>query len=320
MSGATFQIFEGDAKTLSRMIPADSIDAVITSPPYWGLRRYGGEEGMIGLEPEFATYVGRLVEIFREIRRALAPAGSLWLNLGDLYAGRGGMKHAPEPGGGPRVKTGGERVEERGKVNLPPGCLVGLPWRVAFALVDDGWILRQSIVWAKPSPMPESVKNRCTRSHEMLFHFAKAPGYYWDHAAMQEPATTDPDRTTRNRRDVWTIGPKRYAEAHFAVFPPDLVRPCIRATVPPDGLVLDPFAGAGTTLVVALEEGRHSIGFEINPEYIKLATERIEKRRAELATGYAAGEIGERIARNIEPHDTGAALDFDPPDIKEGTA
>ena len=325
MTQPAAQLFTGDAKSLAKIIPAGSLDAIVTSPPYWGLRKYGGEAGMIGLEPLFVDYVAHLVALFRELRRALTSAGSLWLNLGDLYSGSGGMRHAPEPGDRRRVKTGSERVESRGSVNLPPGCLVGLPWRVAFALVDDGWILRQSIVWAKPNPMPESVRNRCTRAHEFLFHFVKAPGYYWNHAAAQEPATCrrKPGRkirdtrethgtgggnaginhlmaryhiegqpATRNPRDVWILPQTPYKGGHFATYPPDLVRPCIRATVPPEGLVLDPFAGAGTTLVVALEEGRHSIGFEINPEYIKIAAERIEKRRADLAHSSAAiGEV-----------------------------
>lgn len=357
MTGATFQIFEGDAKALARMIPSDSIDAVITSPPYWGLRDYG-HAGQIGLEDTPEAYVARMVEVFREIKRALRDDGTLWLNLGDSYAGSYGAQGRQGVGGivasrsacvERQIAASVKREARRGSIPEGSGLknkdLVGIPWRVAFALQADGWYLRQDIIWYKPNPMPESCRDRCTKAHEYIFLMSKSPRYYWNREEMQVPAVATKsgnkarkDATgrgcptsgvdgnvpwegmTANRRSVWTVTTKPFKGAHFATFPPDLVRPCIRAACPPEGLVLDPFAGAGTTLVVALEEGRHSIGFEINPEYVKLAAERIEKRRAELAAGYAAGEITARVERDIEPHDTGAALDFDPPESKEGAA
>lgn len=315
----------------ARSLDTDSIDGIVTSPPYWGLRSYGGEPGMIGLEPTFSSHLARLIELFRELRRVLKSSGSLWVNYGDAYSGGGitqdnrrpkkssmpdpksinrGMRLAPEPGGGPRSKTGDERNVERKATDLPSGCLLGMAWRLALALVDDGWILRQDIIWHKPNPMPESVRNRCTRSHEYLFHFVKRMGYYWNHEVMREPVVT-PERygnrpsvkrgefngkteeipgrnafravgDTRNRRDVWSIVPNKFPGAHFATFPPELIRPAILASCPPGGLVVDPFAGAGTVGLVCAEEGRRFVGFEINAGYCEMARKRFENVQQKL--------------------------------------
>lgn len=298
------RIITGDALAALSGLPDQSVNCCVTSPPYWGLRDYG-QEGQIGLEETPEAYVARLVEVFREVRRVLKDDGTLWLNLGDSYAGSGKGAwdrtdvqkevYVPKP-----------RGREASMPKVPPGLkskdLVGIPWRVAFALQADGWYLRQDIIWHKPNPMPESVRDRCTKAHEYLFLLSKSPRYYFDHDEMLEEADranhraspgvrrTPPgsaDHTgfrngrhyeTRNKRDVWSVPVQPFNEAHFATFPPDLIRPCVRAGCPAGGLVLDPFAGAGTTGLVALEEGRDFLGIELNPEYVGL----IEKRLAPL--------------------------------------
>ena len=281
-------------------------------------------DGQIGLEETPEAYVSRLVEVFREVRRVLKDDGTLWLNLGDSYA-TGGGKVGTCPGGGKQGEKwagyrGGHDKDPKAAgvgpmtqpnrmpiAGLKPKDLVGIPWRVAFALQADGWYLRQDIIWHKPNPMPESVRDRCTKAHEYIFLLSKSPRYYFDQDEMTEepvyPPGTRKDvpkggfnskyagdvarkgdesfraiRERRNRRDVWTVATKPYKEAHFATFPPDLIRPCVRAGCPAGGTVLDPFAGAGTTGLVALEEGRDFLGIELNPEYVGL----IEKRLAPL--------------------------------------
>lgn len=285
-----------------RQLPDQSVHTIVTSPPYWGLRDYG-IEGQIGLEETPGEYVERLVEIFREARRVLRDDGTLWLNLGDSYNGSGGAGGDYAAGG---LGEGQPRYPGRSVGALKPKDLVGIPWRVAFALQADGWWLRSDIIWAKPNPMPESVRDRPTKAHEYIFMLAKSQRYYYDQDAIREPHSGDwgnprpnpgyyvpgskgPKGTSgrgyktlhighpkgRNKRTVWTVPTKPFKGAHFAVFPPDLIRPCILAGCPPGGIVLDPFFGSGTVGVVARQEGRHYIGIELNPGYAQLAKERI---------------------------------------------
>lgn len=341
-----WEIFAGDCRdSVNLLIPSKSVQCCVTSPPYFGLRDYG-MEGQIGLEPTPQEYVARLVYVFRAVRDVLRDDGVLWLNLGDSYARSGGKQ-----GGGNREMLHLEGKQKR-MLTPPNGTkhkdLLGIPWRVAFALQADGWYLRQDIIWHKPNPMPESVTDRCTKAHEYLFLLSKSPRYYWDLEAMKEPATGElpgnkkhkhtaaydagdstartkaglvayaqrqrskrdsfkreaskraevhpgqsvgthrPDRAesdfdtgTRNRRSVWTVATKPYRGAHFAVFPPTLIEPCVLASSRPGDVVLDPFAGSGTTGAVAVGHGRRFIGCELNPSYIALAEERIGKSLSE---------------------------------------
>lgn len=316
LGGAT--LLTGDALDVLATLPEQSIQTCITSPPYFGLRDYG-HDGQIGLEQTPDEYVAKLVQVFREVRRVLADDGTVWLNLGDSYAAQRGGTHQPAEtlAGGKGGKTDtGERVN-RGRhdgtnptrnasaIGLKHKDLIGIPWRVAFALQADGWYLRQDIIWAKPNPMPESVRDRCTKAHEYIFILAKSARYYYDAEAIAEPARypngsgnaagnryikaaeTDPKmrtkaglaeigaRDTRNKRSVWTVTTKPYKAAHFATFPPDLIEPCILAGCPEGGTVLDPFSGSGTTGQVALEQGRKYLGIELNPKYQGLAVSRI---------------------------------------------
>jgi DNA modification methylase len=298
----------------------ESVHCVVTSPPYWGLRDYG-VSGQLGLEPTPDEYVAKMVEVFREVRRVLQADGTLWLNLGDCYA-TGAGKVGTEPGGGAQgERWRGGHEGKHGTVGpmtqpnrmpiegLKPKDLVGMPWRVAFALQADGWYLRSDIIWAKPNPMPESVRDRPTKAHEYVFLLTKSPRYFYDSEAVAEVSEggfmrdgfRGGDGTrytnnrsfdnsadaiagggaieggpTRNRRTVWTITTKPYPDAHFATFPPELPEICIKAGCPEGGVVLDPFAGSGTTLMVALRLGRDAIGIELNPEYVKLAEGRID--------------------------------------------
>jgi site-specific DNA-methyltransferase (adenine-specific) len=283
----TYKIITGDCLTMLKEMESKSVQCCITSPPYWGLRDYG-VEGQLGLEKTPEEYVERLADIFWEVKRVLRDDGTLWLNLGDSYGGvkgRGDQARANDV-----YRNSGTRAKD----------LVGIPWRVAFALQADGWYLRQDIIWAKPSPMPESVRDRCTKAHEYVFLLSKEKKYYFDHEVIKEPAISKPhkfgwkktphekgirqiDRSDviaspdgkRNRRSVWTISTKPYKAAHFATFPPDLVEPCVLAGCPEGGVVLDPFAGSGTVLGVAEKYGRDSIGIELNPEYCKLIEDRV---------------------------------------------
>lgn len=302
----TVEILTGDCiDQMLFFVPDKSVRCCVTSPPYFGLRDYG-HAGQIGHEPTVDDYVAKMVEVFRQVREVLTDDGTLWLNLGDSYAGTGDV--------------------------------IGIPWRVAFALQADGWYLRQDIVWAKPNPMPESVRNRCTKAHEYIFLLAKSKRYHCNMRAIQEPLAsssikrlaqdidnqagsdrvpgkkngkmkavyTKPytgqstkdyaaggaqdasatkarivDRilsgeiTGRNKRSVWTVTTKPFKGAHFATFPPDLIEPCILAGSEPGDTVLDPFGGAGTTAVVAKKHGRNAVLCELNPEYVALAEQRI---------------------------------------------
>lgn len=287
-------IHTGDALKVLRTLSADSVNCCITSPPYWGLRDYG-VVGQLGLEKTPDEYVSKVNDIFREVRRVLRADGTLWLNIGDSYAG-GKMKDSTKPD---LMWSNRNRVQER---LVPPGMkakdLIGVPWRVAFALRSDGWYLRQDIIWSKPNPMPEGVTDRCTRAHEYIFLLSKRERYYYDCERIAEDAVrageapggnrkvdasrNDADRDmsvvvgeTRNKRSVWTVSTKPYNEAHFATFPPKLIEPCILAGCPEGGTVLDPFSGAGTTGLVASRLGRNYIGIELNPAYVDMSKRRL---------------------------------------------
>lgn len=294
-------ILVGDVRQRLSELEAGSVRTCVTSPPYWGLRDYG-EAGQLGLEETPETYVENMVKVFREVWRVLADDGTLWLNLGDSYYNNFG-------GGSATMTTGNaEAVKQRGRHNLPKHALikqkdlVGIPWRVAFALQADGWYLRSDIIWAKPNPMPESVTDRPTKSHEYLFLLTKSPRYYYNHKAIREPSVTGawgsmppigglkhvegndnntysgntpPSDGLRNKRDVWAIATKPFKGAHFAVMPEALVDPCILAGSEEGDTVLDPFTGSGTVAVVANRHGRNFVGTELNPAYAEIARERI---------------------------------------------
>lgn len=309
-SDATLTLLHGDAVEQMRSLPDTSVDCVVTSPPYYGLRDYGGLAGQVGLEDTPAEYVARLVEVFREARRVLADDGTLWVNLGDSYA-------YPPGSSGKQGRTG-QRADRtftadqvRGTRSVPPKNLLGVPWRVAFALQDDGWVLRSEIIWAKRNIMPESVTDRVTRAHEQVFMLTKGPKYFYDAEAIREDSDPEqeqhnqryareytkhtrraaetgqpgnvnnigihsrPGRGGRNARSVWTISSTPLKEAHFATFPVELPRRCIAAGCKPDGTVLDPFSGAGTTAIAAQQLGRRAIGIDLNPAYHDIALRRM---------------------------------------------
>jgi DNA modification methylase len=297
------RVIFGDCRETLRTLADESVQCCVTSPPYFGLRDYG-HPGQIGLEKTHATYVGQLVTVFDEVRRVLRHDGVLWLNLGDSYAGSWGAQSRVDGDGGmsaqqvkahPKMTGTGSRMRTPG---LKPKDLIGIPWRVAFALQTAGWYLRQDIIWHKPNPMPESVTDRCTKAHEYLFLLTKSERYFFDHVAIQEPETMKPqNRLTprkanpdakvhgmpeyrqqeggtgggmRNRRSVWSVNTAPYGGAHFATFPPALIEPCILAGSRTGDVVLDPFMGSGTTAQVAQALGRQWIGCELNTEYAPL--------------------------------------------------
>ena len=300
------RIINADVMDGLAQLDDESVQCVVTSPPYWGLRDYG-VDGQIGLEATPEEYISRMVAVFAEVRRALRGDGVLWLNLGDSY-------NAYNGGAGPSSKLSKTQSAERPKLatgyglntkTLKPKDMIGIPWRVALALQADGWYLRSDIIWHKPNPMPESVTDRPTKSHEYVFLMTKSARYFWDADAVAESShypgdnralrtdtrksvdvmcmdggsrfrTGNPAGKTRNIRTVWTIPTESYAAAHFATFPTALAERCIRAGSAAGDTVLDPFAGSGTTLQVARGLGRNAIGIELNPEYCKL----IEKRCA----------------------------------------
>lgn len=282
------RIIQGDCRAVLRTLPDESVQCIVTSPPYFGLRDYGDAE-QIGLEQTPEQYVQEIVGVFREARRVLRHDGTLWLNLGDSYAAARGGTHQPAEtlAGGEGGRTAeGERVN-RGRrdgynptrnaaaIGLKHKDLIGIPWRVALALQADGWYLRQDVIWHKPNPMPESVTDRFTKAHEYVFLLSKSERYYFDHEAVQEPATGA--RGVRNKRSVWTVATKPFPGAHFATFPPELIRPCVLAGSGPGDVVLDPFSGSGTTGEVALLAQRKYLGIEVNPVYVAMATERLQR-------------------------------------------
>jgi site-specific DNA-methyltransferase (cytosine-N4-specific) len=274
------QILGGDAAGVLARLPAGSCRCCVTSPPYWGLRDYG-VPGQIGSEEEPAEYVRRLVEVFAGVRRVLADDGTLWLNVGDSYTSGNRGYRAPDRKN--PVRAMGYRA--RTPSGLKPKDLVGIPWRLAFALQDDGWYLRSDVVWEKPNCMPESVRDRPTRSHEYLFLFAKSERYLYRSERLREG-------NGRRRRSVWSIPTEPFPGAHFATFPPALVEPCILAGSDPGDRVLDPFFGSGTVGLVARRLGRRYVGIEINPEYVALARARLAAEGGEAGPLPLAGQIG----------------------------
>ena len=334
-------LLNADARAIP--LPDGCVNCVVTSPPYWGLRDYG-VAGQIGLEDSLEGYLAEMVAVFREVRRVLRDDGTLWLNLGDGYAAPG----AGSPGDATRhfhsmaesskarnfgmtLPLGAHRAGRGVDLPFKPKDLMGIPWRVAFALQADGWYLRRDIIWQKSNPMPESVTDRPTTAHEYVFLLAKSERYYYDREAAREPVTGNSHSRgqgvnpksrlfpmgwqwrpgshagpggryqrrprqnesfskaisgmlateSRNLRSVWTIPTRGYAGAHFATFPPALVEPCVRIGCPAGGLVFDPFAGSGTTLLVARQLGRNAIGLDLSAEYIRLARRRLELDRVE---------------------------------------
>ena len=304
----------GDCRETMRRWASEGVkvQTCVTSPPYFGLRDYG-HDGQIGLEQTPEEYIAAMVEVFRCVRDVLSDDGTLWLNIGDSYNAAGRTGHGTRIG----YKQGTNRASAEGHDkcrptvgNLKPKDLIGIPWMLAFALRADGWYLRQDVIWSKPNPMPESVRDRCTKAHEYIFLLSKSERYFYDSEASKEPAvggqtgkaasfkregskreqtipnqgygTHRPDREdvayngeTRNRRSVWTVATRPYKGAHFATFPPALIEPCILAGSRPGDIVLDPFMGSGTTAAVALQQGRQYLGCELNPDYGPLQEERI---------------------------------------------
>ena len=316
------QIIFGDCIEVMNKLISDGIrvQTCITSPPYFGLRDYG-VDGQIGLEETPQAYVYKMVEVFRCVRDLLADDGTLWLNLGDSYASYRDGKAKPDTTRGNSIGTlvpKGLASNRKSSTFINSGIkhkdLIGIPWRVALALQADGWYLRQDIIWAKPNPMPESVMDRCTKSHEYIFLMSKNPQYYFDNEAIKEPTKSesriarfggnkygdsdDPKHAsgndyiytgTRNKRSVWTQCTKPYKGAHFATFPTQLIEPCVLAGSRINDIVFDPFMGSGTTAEVAIKNGREYLGCELNPEYEKLQKERISNALADLVIKNALG-------------------------------
>ena len=304
-------ILQGDALEVLKSLPDETVQCCITSPPYYGLRDYGAA-GQIGLEASPEEFVAKLVETFREVRRVLKSDGVCFVNLGDSYAGGAGRwggsnglseKQATNDGSLTQIPVARKWHHE----TIKPKDLIGIPWRFAFAAQDDGWYLRQDIIWHKPNPMPESVKDRCTKAHEYIFMLTKSPKYYFNNEAIKEPAISagqkrgggkkyssdeagesfgrkegqrldqygvSPDY--KNKRSVWTVATKSYKEAHFATYPESLVEPMLLAGSRKGDIILDPFNGAATTGLVALRNQRRYIGVELNPEYIALSERRLK--------------------------------------------
>jgi len=329
----TVAIHTGDCRDVLRKLPAESVHCCVTSPPYYGLRDYGVEptkwpavqlstlpglpslqvpamKCCLGMEPDPWAFVGHLVQVFREVRRVLRDDGTLWLNIGDSYAANRGSQ--PADLGSNSTLSGCARAADGHGRKVPDGYkpkdLIGIPWMLAFALRADGWYLRQEIIWNKRNPMPESVRDRCTKAHESLFLLSKSPRYYFDAAAIVEesveprgPGNIRPvralpgeretgdnanvrgslhkigARAVRNKRSVWSVATQPFSEAHFATFPVALIEPCILAGSPAGGVVLDPFGGAGTTGVAAENLGRDSLLIELNPQYADIAARRTQQ-------------------------------------------
>jgi len=260
-------ILEGDSLDILRLIPSNSIQCVITSPPYWGLRDYN-IHGQIGLEPSLQEYINHLVAIFNEIKRILRDDGTLWLNIGDGYTSGNRGYRASDKKNPARAMT----IRPNTPEGLKPKDLQGIPWRLVFALQDDGWYLRSDIIWNKPNAMPESVKDRPTRSHEYLFMLTKSEQYYYNYEASKEIGLNG---SYRNRRTVWNINTQSFQEAHFATFPSKLVEPCIFISSRPGDFILDPFFGSGTVGVVCVQNNRQYVGIELNQEYVEIAANRL---------------------------------------------
>jgi DNA modification methylase len=296
----------GDCRETMRKWASQGVKAqtCVTSPPYYGLRDYG-HEGQIGLEETPEEYIKAMVEVFQCVWDVLEDDGTLWLNIGDSYAGNNSRASNNGRAGFGNAR---EKVVNRTGEGLKTKDLIGIPWMLAFALRADGWFLRQDIIWHKPNPMPESVQDRCTKAHEYIFLMSKSQKYYYDHEAIKEPVKEDWGTRDRangkyhnegtglqphsgleksyemaNKRSVWSVPVKPYTGAHFAVFPSELIEPCILAGAPLGGIVLDPFMGSGTTAQVAQDLGRQYIGCELNPEYGKLQKKRTAQKSLDFA-------------------------------------
>ena len=307
----------GDCREIMRRWKEQGIKAqtCVTSPPYFGLRDYG-HDGQLGLEETPEEYIKAMVEVFRCVWDVLEDDGTLWLNIGDSYCNSNGFARAsPEyqREGRNNMPANDRKLDKLHETGLKTKDLIGIPWMLAFALRADGWYLRQDIIWHKPNPMPESVQDRCTKAHEYIFLMSKSQKYFYDANAIKEAAihegrivkasgsdakngakgefgttaagftTHDTLVTDRNKRSVWTVTTKPYAGAHFAVFPSDLIEPCILAGAPAGGIVLDPFMGSGTTAQVAQNLGRQYIGCELNPAYMELQNIRTAQQSLILA-------------------------------------
>jgi len=325
------QILQGDCLEVMRGLKPEIFNTCVTSPPYYGLRDYGVDgrgwpaveyqpmpglpalavsewEGCLGMEPTPEMFVAHIVLIFREVRRLLRDDGTLWINFGDSYAANGQPGQSNLAALGQQYRGGGHKRDDvvKPKKFIPTGLkakdLIGIPWRVAFALQADGWYLRQDVIWHKPNPMPESVRDRCTKAHEYIFLLSKSERYHYNHDATKEPAIagyngstfTDGktaaarkhlstigskprlEADTRNKRSVWSVATKPCSDAHFAVYPTELIEPCILAGAPVDGHVLDPFGGAGTTGIVCKRHRRNYTLIELKEEHCAIARKRIE--------------------------------------------
>lgn len=261
------QIICSDAMTALSTVPDKTLRCCVTSPPYWGLRDYGNQH-QIGAEPKLEDYINNLRGVFREVHRTLKDDGTLWLNIGDSYTSGGRTWRDGDK------KNKGRAMDYRAPTpeGLKPKDLIGVPWRLAFALQEAGWYLRSDIIWHKPNCQPESVKDRPTRSHEYLFLFSKSKHYFYDSEAIREPSSAG-DR--KNRRSVWSINTESFPGAHFATFPTKLVEPCILAGSGPGDTVLDPFLGSGTVGLVSCKLGRQFMGIEMSEEYASIARRRL---------------------------------------------
>ncbi|NJO85192.1 MAG: site-specific DNA-methyltransferase [Blastochloris sp.] len=267
-TGEGVRLIVGDARHALTHFDDNSFQCCITSPPYWSLRDYG-IAGQIGAEDSVDEYVADIVTIFREVRRTLRDDGTLWLNVGDAYTSGNRTWRAPDKKNPGRAMLYRPPTPE----GLKPKDLIGIPWRLAFALQSDGWFLRSDIIWYKPNCQPESVKDRPTRAHEYIFLFSKSEDYYYDFEAMKEPSTNG--SASRNRRTVWSINTRGFQGAHFAVFPSELVNLCLQAGSRPNSVILDPFLGTGTVAEVCVEHNRQCVGIELNPEYAEMALQRL---------------------------------------------
>ena len=256
-------LYEGDALQVLQRLPSQSVQCAVTSPPYWGMRDYEIAD-QIGLEPTLPQFINRLVAVFCEVKRVLSDDGVLWLNIGDGYTSGNRGWRAPDKKNPARAMS----VRPDTPEGLKPKDLIGIPWRLAFALQEDGWYLRADIVWNKPNAMPESVKDRPTRAHEYLFLHSKSEQYFYNPKTLLEA-------NGRNCRSVWNIHTQGFSGGHFATFPPKLIEPCIRATSQPGEIILDPFFGSGTVGLVAQQLERRFVGVELNPGYVRIASERL---------------------------------------------
>lgn len=298
------QVHQGDCLELMKKLPSESIQTCVTSPPYWALRDYK-VDGQVGVEGSPELYIEKITEIFNEVKRVLRDDGTLWINIGDVYANfNPGARDSQR---WPKQSRNDHMPKMKRKSGLPHKNLLLLPARVAISLQAQGWIVRSDIIWNKPNAMPESVIGRPSKSHEYIYLMSKSQKYYYDKDSIAVPykkstikrqddscvTTSNPDRPVkfkrtlsktgkRNKRSVWTDSFRPFKGAHFATYPPELIEPCILAGCPEGGIVLDPFSGSGTTGIVALKHNRRFIGYELNPDYFQLSNERIEATRKGL--------------------------------------